>query len=259
MKPMGNVPQNPVPSPSAERKMEAVISTFRLERPLAALPRALRFALARKRYGWIDSMAALQHTPQDKRSLIETERLNAIFVHIPKAAGVSVAESLFASHAASHAPLHIYLSLYGSRRFNRMFKFTFVRHPLDRLVSAFQFLKAGGMTPADTDWAAKNLAGYDSLDAFICEGLVQPHVQDWVHFKQQVFYLRDPRSGSIGVDYMGRFETIGDDFAHIARMLNVEAKLKHVNKTAREKVTVSPQAQRVIEDVYKDDFEILGY
>lgn len=254
-----DIPRQQVPSPENGRKIEALISAFHLERPISALPRPLRFAVCHNRYGRIRRLARLQHSFDDRRSLIEPERLNTIFVHIPKAAGVSVTESLFSSHGASHVPLYLYLALYGSRRFDRMFKFTFVRHPLDRLISAFQFLKAGGMTHTDRDWAAEHLAPYETVEAFICEGLMQPHIRTWVHFFPQVYYLRDPRTGRVGIDYLGRFETLNKDFDHIARRLGVSAQLKHVNKTSRREVTVSAEAKQVIEAVYKDDFDILGY
>lgn len=246
--------------PASDRKIEKFIAALHLEAPLARLPQGARFAVARRRYGWIDKFAALLNTYDGPRSLIETDRLNTIFVHIPKAAGVSVAESLFSNHAGSHVPLYMYLALYGSRRFDEMFKFTFVRHPLDRAASAFSFLKAGGMTESDRAWAQEHLGAYDTLDAFLCEGLVQPHVQGWVHFVPQVFYLRDPRTRGLGMDFVGRFENLNADFDHIARTLGVPAELKHANKTvARQAISVSAEARRVLETVYKEDFDVLGY
>jgi hypothetical protein len=59
----------------SERKIEKLISALHLERPVAALPAPLRHALARRRYGWIDGLIALQDGYRDRRSLIETERL----------------------------------------------------------------------------------------------------------------------------------------------------------------------------------------
>lgn len=249
-----------ISAPVSNRKIEKIVSALRLEAPIARLPRGLRFAIARHRYSWIDQFEALLTRYDGPRSLIETDRLNTIFVHIPKAAGVSVAESLFSNHGAAHVPLYMYLALYGSNRFDGMFKFTIARHPLDRVASAFSFLKTGGMTSTDADWAETNLAAYDTLDAFLCEGLTQPHIQDWVHFKPQVFYLRDPRTGGLGVDFVGRFENLQADFDHIARTLGVEAHLKHANKTtAPREISLSPEGRRVLENVYREDFEILGY
>lgn len=60
-----------------------------------------------------------------------------------------MAEGLFGSHAAAHTALYTYLALYGARRFDAMFKFAVVRNPWDRVVSAYHFLAAGGLTEAD--------------------------------------------------------------------------------------------------------------
>jgi hypothetical protein len=243
----------------SERKIEKLISALHLERPVAALPAPVRHALARRRYGWIDGLIALQDGYRDRRSLIETERLNTIFVHIPKAAGLSVAESLFSSHVAAHTPLYMFLALYGSRRFDRMFKFTFVRHPIDRVASAFTFLKAGGLTETDRLWAAENLRAYSDLNHFLTEGLRRPEIADWVHFKPQLYFLTDPRSGKIGVDYIGRFETLNTDFDEIARRLGSPARLKHINRSVRRETAISPAARRAAEEVYKADFDALNY
>lgn len=243
----------------SDRKIEKIIAAFHLERPIATLPKPLRLSVARKRYGWIDGLAALQHTPNERRSLIESERLETIFVHIPKAAGLSVAESLFSSHVASHTPLYMYLALYGSRRFDRMFKFTFVRHPVDRVASAFNFLKAGGLTKTDHDWAQDNLQNYKDLDQFLIEGLPRHDIRDWVHFKPQLYFLRDPRTGTVGVDYIGRFENLNEDFNTITHRLGSPAQLKHINQSARRETLLSQEARRIVEDIYKDDFNTLNY
>jgi len=245
--------------PKSDRKIEKIIATFHLERPISRLPKPLRHAVARKRFGWIDRFEALRHRPDGTWSLIETERLNTIFIHIPKAAGLSVAESLFASHVASHTPLFSYLALYGGRRFDRMFKFTFVRHPLDRAVSAFRFLKSGGLTENDRIWAEQHLARYRDIEHFLCDGLPREEIRNWVHFQPQIYFLKDPRTGLIGVDYIGRFENINADFDEIAQRLKLDAALKHINRSARSKVAVSQAARRSVEDVYKEDFEALGY
>jgi hypothetical protein len=244
----------------SDRKIEKIIATFGLERTIAALPRPLRFVVTRKRYGWIDGLATLQRTTsKDGRSLIEEEKLGAIFVHLPKAAGTSVVESLFSNRGASHTPLYMYLALYGSQQFDRMFKFTFARHPIDRVVSAYNFLRSGGMTETDRQWSEKNLNGFDDVNDFICEGLPTGAIRDWIHFRSQMYFLRDPRTKTIGVDFVGRFENLASDFEFVARRLGVDAELGHVNQSARRTLDVSPEARKIVEKIYEDDFNELGY
>ncbi len=75
-----------------------------------------------------------------------------IFIHIPKCAGVSVCQSLFGNLGPGHLTLRQHQEVLDSRTFDSMFKFSFVRNPWDRLVSAFYFLKQGGYNEADANW-----------------------------------------------------------------------------------------------------------
>ena len=66
----------------------------------------------------------------------------AIFIHIPKCAGVSVAQALFGNLAGGHATLDKYLNVFEAHCIEEYFLFTIVRNQWDRLVSAYFFLKA---------------------------------------------------------------------------------------------------------------------
>ena len=57
------------------------------------------------------------------------DRLQCIFVHIPKCAGVSIASSLFGNLGGGHATLSEYRLVFDCREFNRYFKFAVVRNP----------------------------------------------------------------------------------------------------------------------------------
>ena len=71
------------------------------------------------------------------------EELDAVFVHIPKTGGVSISKALFDSGTVGgHRPAQTYRLIYGAERYAQMFTFGFVREPLDRLASAFAYLKA---------------------------------------------------------------------------------------------------------------------
>ena len=76
-----------------------------------------------------------------------------IFVHIPKAAGMSICRSLFGNLAGGHATLSDYQIIFPRLEFESYFKFTFVRNPWDRVFSAYNFLKKGGATEFDRQWA----------------------------------------------------------------------------------------------------------
>ena len=240
-----------MPRRQSTRKLERAIDALGLDPMLANLPKPLRVALARQRFGWIDFLLDIQNAPTEMHSLQETEKANAIFVHIPKTGGVSVAKSLFGSHVASHTPLHMYLALYGGRQFDAMYKFCFVRNPWTRVASAYQFLKAGGLTEADRAWALTHLGEFTSLDDFVTRGLPRDEVRKWVHFRSQTDFLIDPRTGGVGVDFLGRFERLEKDFDTIAKRLGLVRELPHLNKTNdRAKPKLSQSSIEVIAELY---------
>ena len=115
----------------------------------------------------------------------------AIFIHIPKTAGSSVAQALFGG--SRHVPYFEYERI-NPRKFKRFFKFSFVRNPWDRLVSTFFFLKNGGMNEMDRRFAAENLAGYDNFAAFVEGWLNEKNIWSWIHFKPQHYYICDANS-----------------------------------------------------------------
>ncbi|HSH75802.1 MAG TPA: sulfotransferase family 2 domain-containing protein, partial [Longimicrobiales bacterium] len=110
--------------------------------------RRLTFRLLRRR-----SYRSLQRlrseVTEDGYTLRSFDDRRCIFVHIPKCAGFSVARSLFGNLAGGHLTVRKYQMIYRRREFSEYFKFTFVRNPWDRVVSAFFFLKEGGVNEVD--------------------------------------------------------------------------------------------------------------
>lgn len=64
--------------------------------------------------------------------------LRAIFIHVPKAAGTSIARALF-DEKSKHLALNRYWA-FNAAATKAYFKFAFVRNPWDRFQSAFHYL-----------------------------------------------------------------------------------------------------------------------
>src|SRR5437868_3464466 len=109
-----------------------------------------------------------------------------IFVHIPKSAGISIRHSL-SLNLGSHTTLARYRSLLPPRVFENCFKFTFVRNPWDRLVSAFLFLKKGGK--GNEKWARKHLSAYDDFEAFVRQWVTRKNIWSFAHFRPQFQFI----------------------------------------------------------------------
>ncbi|WP_448570995.1 sulfotransferase family 2 domain-containing protein [Trichothermofontia sp.] len=96
-----------------------------------------------------------------------------IFFHIPKAAGISVAKSLFGSLGGGHVTAQRVVIIFSQHEFESYFKFTFVRNPWDRLLSAYNYIKAGGLLNVDRKWAVENIVPYKTFESFVLKGLTR--------------------------------------------------------------------------------------
>lgn len=244
------------PAPS---RLNRLIRTARLETPFANLPAALRRRLARRRDPWFRHAVIHDTASGGRYELASAQALNCIFVHVPKTAGLSVSEALFDSHGGGHVPLRYYLWLYGPARFDAMFKFTFLRDPVARAQSAYQFLKAGGLSDTDAQWAQTHAHPFGSFDDFVLGALPRPEVRNALHFRPQVSFLIDPRTGAPGMDFIGRVETIEADFAHVSDQLGTKAPLPHTNSSGtRQSEPLSPEALSILQSVYAADYALLA-
>jgi hypothetical protein len=198
-------------------------------------------------------------SPKGTFSLRRCDELRTIFVHTPKAAGTSVALSIF-GELPYHYTAADYLTIFGRETFTRYFTFTFVRNPWDRVYSAYTYLKRGGWDEKDRAWTSQHLSPYRDFADFVHNGLRQPAVQQFMHFVPQHEFICDQRE-RILVDYVGYFETITEDFAEICRRIGIEATLAHTNRsTERTYHTVYDNNMRqIVGQVYARDIRIFRY
>ncbi len=200
-----------------------------------------------------------------------SHRHKCLFVHIPKTAGKSVLHAFGLpllgrdydgglegiSDPYGHRPVIDY------RRepwFRPYFKFAIVRHPLDRLVSAFAFLDGGGLNHFDREFAEMHLKRFDGdFRRFVREGLKD--VVDHVHFRPQRDWICD-RWGRTRVDFVGRFETLDESWREIRSRLKAPVEdLGRLNASARGswRDYFDMETLSVAATLYAQDFRKLGY
>jgi hypothetical protein len=184
-----------------------------------------------------------------------------VFVHIPKAAGSSISLSLFGFQVSHRTAIDYQLD--DPLKFAKYYKFSFVRNPWDRLVSAYFFLKQGGMDVRDKQWAVEYLSNITSFDQFVKEWVNSENILKKNHFMPQYLYLNNGEAGSrtILVDYVGRIEDIDAGFEHVSKKINSEFILTSENSSNhngyREYYTEETKA--IVRDVYAFDVELFGY
>jgi hypothetical protein len=206
-------------------------------------------------------------------------QLRCIFVHIPKTGGTSIERTLdmfgdwriedagrlygliasrtFRSAAATANHLqHLTAAelrdlLAGD--FDAYFKFSFVRNPWDRFVSSF-----GKKDPNLLECATNrgiHLAGVSFKDYVrLTRDLKHPHLQP------QCEFLFD-RNGKSLVDFLGRFETLVEDYGMVARRLGLQLDLPHHNASehAPYRSYYDDADREEIASRYAQDIQVFGY
>jgi hypothetical protein len=115
------------------------------------------------------------------------------------------------------------------------------------------------LTPHDRAWAREVVPAGLSLETFVTERLPDAAVHTALHFRPQVDFLHRG-AGGIGVDFMGRFERLPEDFATVRDRLRLKSALPHLNPTRdRHSVEWTPAMAAVVQRLYARDFEELGY
>lgn len=186
------------------------------------------------------------------------DEMQSIFIHIPKAAGMSIHKMLFDSEDLyGHAPAIAYLSR-DPERYARYFIFTLMREPTDRFVSAFFYLKTAALTDRDGEWGKNMLGAFETPDALLVamarNPILRAKVMSWVHFTPQAWYLTD-RAGKVIVDYIGRVEAFDESMSEIAARIGKPYTPTHSNASKRPKtLDLSPPARAMLKRLYAEDY-----
>jgi chondroitin 4-sulfotransferase 11 len=186
------------------------------------------------------------------------DEYSCIFIHIPKTAGTSVTSALFGA-GSRHVRWDAYFHA-NQRKFSRYFKFAFVRNPWDRVLSAYTFLKRGGMDPADAVWADRHLQQFDTFEQFVLEWLSEERIWSWVHFVPQYHWIYDT-SLQCKMDFVGRMENIDADFRVVASRLGCNANLKEKNRSRFDnyRTHYTDEMRLRVTELYARDIQLFGY
>jgi len=207
------------------------------------------------------SLQKLRYEKWGKHTISGFDKYKCIFVHVPKCAGTAVSRSLF-NEGVGHTTLRNYQLIFNKDEFYKYFKFTFVRNPFDRVFSAYNFLKKGGLDRKDMEWASINLKDYATFEQFIKEGLRKPEVLSFIHFIPQHVFLTS-YEGEVPIDFIGHYETLEKDFEFVCSKIGVSQKLESINVTNTQNRKYfryyDPEMTEIIERVYKKDIQFFGY
>jgi len=229
-----------------------------------AVIRDLRLGNVRRELGHEELVRLFKAGGEDENdySLKPFIRTNSLFVHLPKTGGVSMSRALYGCLGMGHFTLSDYRELFRRRAFARMFKFSFVRNPFDRIHSAYHFLRTGGMGGLDAEFNDRVLKDFSSFEEFVIEGLDRAEVASFWHFLPDTHFLSWRPGWPLELDFIGRYETFERDFDYVRSRVNPSAKLVHFNRsTAKEDYRRSYTSEMVdrVARQYAADLDLFGY
>jgi hypothetical protein len=188
----------------------------------------------------------------------------AIFVHVPRTAGTSTAMALGAPKP--HVPISRYAA-FDRAAFAQYYKFAFVRNPWDRLLSAFSDLCAAANRPAWPEgmfWSRAHLSRFANFETFVL-ALSYPKSRRTIfahhHFRPQLDWLTLPHSNKGAMDFLGRFESLDEDFATVIHKLGIDETLPVANNSHHSpyREAYSRKMQGIVGDLYEADIRAFGY
>jgi chondroitin 4-sulfotransferase 11 len=178
-----------------------------------------------------------------------------VFIHINKTAGTSIGNAI-GLPVKHHQTAREIIAKIGRDKWNTAYKFTLVRNPWDKVVSHYQYRRKRNKTEVATrnvsfsEWVKKTY-GPDK-DPFFYNN---PKA-----FQPQVEWLKDDQ-GRIAIDFIGKFESINDDFDQIKSIIGIEAELPHLNasKRAGYQSYYDDETRQIVAQWFHEDIEAFGY
>jgi Sulfotransferase family len=192
--------------------------------------------------------------------------LKTAFVHIPKTGGSTVSTILRHPNILSltkhdpapekdkHSSIFEQIEQLGPEA-GDYFKFSFVRNPWDRLVSAYHYIITR-RTGLD------RVTNHDTFESFLSSFIEEPsRYLKLQYFKPQSSFLVNDK-GEMPLDFLGRFETFEKDLGVVLREIGIRRTFfKHRKKSKRSdyREYYSADSSKAVGEIYRSDVEHFGY
>ena len=194
-----------------------------------------------------------------------------VFLHIPKTGGIAVRKAIKRVFNNSHVLVHR-----GKARLNFLERveqlglknptmIAVIRHPVERLVSAYWYLKNGGTrhTSRDARDAERVFNDYEDLESFVVNGGLEKFYECQVHLRPQSFWMRTAKRSGDKYEIsrklkIFRYEEMNVRLAlYLSEMTErtITFTVSNVTKN-KERTVVTPQMRDIIEKVYEQDLQI---
>ncbi len=186
-----------------------------------------------------------------------------IFIPIPKVACVSLKKAFRKKvyfyekrkdYSINVPPLPRFINT------DNYYVFAFVRNPFDRLVSCYvDRLKRKNKMFLD-NVSKYNINSNMNFKEFVKAISKIPDEYSDTHFKSQVCFLM--KDGKLIPNFIGKIETIDEDFNSICKVFNIDSKLEHLNTSKNREpyeIYYDEETIKLVEERYKEDLKVFDY
>ena len=178
-----------------------------------------------------------------------------IFIHINKTAGTSIGKAI-GLPMKGHLTATEVIARIGVDKWNAAYKFTLVRNPWDKVVSHYEYRRKKNKT----EIASQNISFTDWVKMTYGEEKDTFYYNNPRSFQPQVDWLRDTE-GKISMDFIGKFESINEDFQHIKSVIGLDTILPHLNASIRTNYQeyYDDETRTIVARWFREDIEEFGY
>ena len=203
----------------------------------------------------------LKYTINKYRRYSYWNKHQAIFIHVPKAAGTSINHAIYGRTLGHYTANELKATF--PRLFERSFVFSFVRNPWDRAASAYRFAKQGrteSMGIANSEHY--RVPEFETFEKFVLEWLpAQDLVNSDFVFQLQSRFIFD-KNGVNLCDFIGKVETMQSDIEIVKQRLGRDFTVKEMNTTKTStsyRGLYSLEMADVIAKLYASDISAFEY
>lgn len=139
--------------------------------------------------------------------------------------------------------------------YNNFYKFAFVRNPWDWQVSMYYFILKE--TSHIRHELVKSMSGFEEYLEWVID-TKNPYPKGATKFQKDIITDYD---GKLIVDFVGRYETLLQDFQYICQVLNIDASTPHLNSSNHRdyRSYYNGKTRRIVEEYFQEDIELFGY
>lgn len=183
-----------------------------------------------------------------------------IFIHVPKAAGTSVAMALY-GRQITHLPAS-YFNKIDPNDFSERYSFAIVRNPYERIVSSYLFAVRGGTSKVKVrNHEIYSGDNFSSFDKFVKNWLSMKDVEKLDHiFRPQHLYVCVGDEVIVNdVFFLDDMEFFQDEVSKkIGRRIEIGS-VNRVNKGVDLMSYHTDETKEIVYNKYKKDFDIFGF